>query len=342
MKVPFRSLAVVFALATAVVSSAPPAASPEDRSPPTPPRGVQAGATGSDRVEVHWIASMDNVGVAGYRIYRCSGDCKARPWPGSFVAVGTATSTEFADTTVRPDTAYTYLVTAFDAAGNESAPGIPPRTPGFRPLMHDHQPHTLPPAYTAQVEVIYPPSVAPGASFEIGRVLRLQPQIYIGHTDLHYRTDNDDPYRQWAFTGPGGLQNAATVTAPTTPGNIFFYAETHLSWSGIVSTHDSPLCSPWLHIVVTNGNPLDIRPTSLPGGKRGAPFRQALTTVGEVSGPFRWGITHGGSLPPGLSIDPRRGTISGMPTVAGTYSLTVMVEAQSGAIATRTFTLELK
>ena len=295
-------------------------------------------------MEVHWIASMDNVGVAGYRIYRCPGDCQDRPWPGSFVLVGTETSaTTFVDTTVRPDTEYTYLVTAFDAAGNESGPGHPPRTGGFRPLMHDHQPHTLPPGHTARVELTYPPSVAPGETFQIRRVLRLNPRMSIGHTDLHYRTNNDDPYRQWAFAGRGSPEDAvATVTAPPMPGNIFFYSETHLSWPGMVGTDQSPFCSAWFQTAVTNGNPLSIQPPSLMVAKAGTPYRQELQTAGEIPGPFRWGITHGGSLPPGVFIDSRRGTISGVPAAPGNYSLTVMVEADSGAIATRPFALTIE
>lgn len=315
-----------------------------DTSPPAPPRGVQAAAISSDRVEVHWIASGDDVGVAGYRIYRCPGDCNDWPWPGAFVLVGTSTATtSFVDTTVRPDTEYTYVVTAFDSAGNESAPGKPPRTEGSRPLMHDHQPHTLPPGYTARVEVTYPSSVAPSARFQIRRVLSLNPGMSIGHTDIHYRTDNDYPYRQWAFPKGSGERDATvTVTAPTAPGNIFFYAETHLSWPGIVGTDESPFCSPWFRILVTKGGPLDIQPRSLPGGRVGIPYRQGLTAVGEIAGPFHWGITHGGSLPPGLSVVSKRGTIMGIPTVAGTFSLTVMVEADSGAIATRNFTLNIQ
>lgn len=326
------------------LAATPPQAIIIDTSSPTPPRGIQAGAIGSDRVEVHWIASVDNVGVTGYRIYRCPGDCQDRPWPGGFAPVGVANSaTIFVDATVRPDTEYTYLVTAFDAAGNESEPGQPPTTGGYRALRHDHQPHTLPIGHTAQVDVIYPPSVAPGATFRIRRTLILRPDMMVGHTDLHYRTDNDDAYRQWAFPGHAIKQDStAIVTAPPTPTNIFFYAETHLSWPGIVGTDQSPLCSAWFRIVVTNGFPLDIRPTSLQPGTVTIAYAQQLTAVGEISGPFRWGITHSGSLPPGLSIDSRTGTIGGTPSRAGNYSFTALVEADSGPIATRRFVVTIQ
>lgn len=313
----------------------------QDTSPPSRPRGVQAAAISSTQVEVHWIASVDNVGVAGYRIYRCPGDCPERPWPGAFVLVGTVrAATAFVDPAARPDTEYTYLVTAVDPAGNESEPGLPPKTPGFRPLMHDHQPHTLPSSYTARVEITYPASVAPGATFQIRRVLHLSPRMSIGHSDLHYRTDHDEPYRQWAFPDHRPTEDqTATVTAPPSLGTIFFYAETHLSWPGLVGTDDSPFCSPWFRIVVTSGDPLHIRPSSLPSGTAGASYRQTLRAAGEIPGPFRWGITHGGRLPPGLSIDSRTGTIAGTPTTAGTYAFTVLLEADSGAIATRQYSL---
>ncbi len=52
-------------------------------------------------------------GVAGYRIYR----------NGS--AVTTTGGTTYTDTGLQPSTSYTYTVTAFDAAGNESAPSAP-------------------------------------------------------------------------------------------------------------------------------------------------------------------------------------------------------------------------
>lgn len=338
------TMVVFFGYLFSRVLALPQTISQHDTSPPTRPRGIQAGAIRGDQVEVHWSASMDDVGVAGYRIYRCPGDCRDWPWPGSFAPVGTTGSgTTFVDTTVRPDTEYTYLVTAFDASGNESGPGLPPTTGGLRPLMHDHQPHTLPPGHTARVELIYPPSVAPGATFQIRRLLGLDPEMTIGHTDIHYRTDNDDPYRQWAFPGHSiGRDAIVTLTAPTMPTHIYFYSETHLSWPGLVGTDQSPFCSPWFQIVVTNGNPLAIHPASLTAGKVGLPYRQDLTAVGEIAGPFQWGITHGGSLPPGLSIASRTGTIGGVPTRAGVYPFIAMVEADSGAIATRHFTLTIQ
>ncbi len=81
-----------------------------DTTPPSVPTGLSANAFSTSQVNLSWVGSTDNVGVAGYRIYR------------NGTAVGTATGTSFQDTGLAPATAYTYRVTAYDAAGNESAP----------------------------------------------------------------------------------------------------------------------------------------------------------------------------------------------------------------------------
>src|SRR5581483_8861491 len=66
-------------------------------------------ATSTSQINLSWTASTDNVGVVGYRINR----------NGTQVATsGTAT---FSDTSLVPATAYSYTVSAYDAAGNVSA-----------------------------------------------------------------------------------------------------------------------------------------------------------------------------------------------------------------------------
>jgi len=80
-----------------------------DPHPPTVPTGVQAAAVSSDSVELSWTASTDNVGVAGYRVYR----------DGSLVASPAGTS--YSDTGLAAGTTYGYRVAAYDAAGNASA-----------------------------------------------------------------------------------------------------------------------------------------------------------------------------------------------------------------------------
>ena len=73
---------------------------------------VTASAPTSNAVNLNWTASTDNVGVTGYRVYR-----NASTTP--LTTLG-ATATSYTDNTVTASTAYTYQVSAVDAAGNES------------------------------------------------------------------------------------------------------------------------------------------------------------------------------------------------------------------------------
>ncbi|GGF10459.1 fibronectin type III domain-containing protein [Subtercola lobariae] len=90
----------------ATAASSPPA----DTTAPTVPTGLALnGSATSTTIPVTWAASTDAVGVAGYRIY--TGTTK--------LADVTGTSTTL--TGLTPSTAYPLTVTAYDAAGNESA-----------------------------------------------------------------------------------------------------------------------------------------------------------------------------------------------------------------------------
>ena len=80
-----------------------------DTTAPTTPSNLTASAVSSSQINLSWGASSDNVGVAGYRIYRA----------GSLIAtVGNVTS--YSNTGLFASTSYSYQVTAIDAAGNAS------------------------------------------------------------------------------------------------------------------------------------------------------------------------------------------------------------------------------
>jgi hypothetical protein len=81
---------------------------PQDVTPPTVPGPVTAVAS-SDGVELSWPAASDDIGVAGYRIYR-----------GSTQVATTTSALTWTDAVVTPGNTYTYRVAAFDAAGHAS------------------------------------------------------------------------------------------------------------------------------------------------------------------------------------------------------------------------------
>ncbi len=93
---------------------------PPDTTDPSIPTGVTAtsGAASPTIASVSWTASTDNVGVVGYRIYRSVTDTWAT---GTWEFIGTSAGSPFADTTGVPGQDYWYKVSAYDAAGNESA-----------------------------------------------------------------------------------------------------------------------------------------------------------------------------------------------------------------------------
>jgi parallel beta-helix repeat protein/predicted outer membrane repeat protein len=79
-----------------------------DTVPPTEPNNLTIIGTTYTTISLSWDESMDNISVAGYKVYR----------DGSYV--DWAASTNFTDSELEPDTIYTYKVSAYDAAYNES------------------------------------------------------------------------------------------------------------------------------------------------------------------------------------------------------------------------------
>jgi len=90
------------------VSATTQAAVVVDTTRPARPSGLAASAISSSQINLSWNASTDNVGVTGYKIYRGG------------VYLATATGITYSNTGLSASTAYSYQVSAIDAAGNES------------------------------------------------------------------------------------------------------------------------------------------------------------------------------------------------------------------------------
>jgi len=78
-----------------------------------------------------------------------------------------------------------------------------------------------------------------------------------------------------------------------------------------------------LSIVINLFNAPNITTTTLQGVIVGQSYNQTLHANGGI-GALTWSVS-AGSLPAGLLLDPTAGTISGVPTSAGTFNFTVMV-----------------
>jgi chitodextrinase len=81
-----------------------------DTTPPSVPGGLTATAFSQSQINLAWTAATDNVGVAGYKVYR-GGNLLASP----------GNVTNYSDAGLRSATPYSYTVQACDALGNCSA-----------------------------------------------------------------------------------------------------------------------------------------------------------------------------------------------------------------------------
>jgi fibronectin type 3 domain-containing protein len=88
-----------------------------DTTPPTVP-GTPTGTAGTTGAKLSWGASSDNIGVAGYNVYRCTPPAAGQPCAGVWIANSTLPS--FIDFTLTCNTLYNYQVQAFDFANNDS------------------------------------------------------------------------------------------------------------------------------------------------------------------------------------------------------------------------------
>jgi fibronectin type 3 domain-containing protein len=84
-----------------------------DTEPPTAPATVTATVVSGTQIDLTWSAAQDNVAVTGYRVERCQGAACT-----DFVKIATPTGTLFSDTVLTPNTNYSYVVRATDAAWN--------------------------------------------------------------------------------------------------------------------------------------------------------------------------------------------------------------------------------
>jgi hypothetical protein len=84
-----------------------------DTEAPTVPGNLTATSTSATEVMLTWVPSNDNVGVAGYAIYRDGG------------RIATTTLATYADNGLSSATSYTYEILAFDGEGNQSATSSP-------------------------------------------------------------------------------------------------------------------------------------------------------------------------------------------------------------------------
>jgi chitodextrinase len=122
-----------------------------DTQAPSVPDGLAMTSASATSISVGWNASTDNVGVAGYRLFR----------DGS--AVGTTTQTSYTYTDLTCGTSYTLALEGFDAAGNASNRGeaTTVRSTASCPVLAPS--NATPPAISGTAQVGHPLSASQGS-----------------------------------------------------------------------------------------------------------------------------------------------------------------------------------
>ncbi|HEX3570466.1 MAG TPA: Ig domain-containing protein [Acidobacteriaceae bacterium] len=136
-------------------------------------------------------------------------------------------------------------------------------------------------------------------------------------------TGGTAPY-SWSV-GSGRLPAGLTLDATT--GTLSGTPTSSGSFSLSIAATDSStraLSKSASYSLTVTAIPLGVGTASLPNGTANASYSQTLTPTGG-SPNYHWSIVSG-SLPPGLSLSPPKGTISGTPTASGTYSFTTSVK----------------
>lgn len=161
-------------------------------------------------------------------------------------------------------------------------------------------------------------------------------QVGVGYSDqLTVQTGTGTAPFAWSISAgslPGGVTlNAATGLlsgAPTAAGSFPFTVQ--------VTDARAQTATQNLTIAVTPSPSLSF--PAPPGGQVGVPYSDPLVVTGGTA-PFTWSST--GTLPAGLTLNPSTGLLSGTPTAAGTFPVTIRVQDSTGQSATKAVILSI-
>ena len=152
----------------------------------------------------------------------------------------------------------------------------------------------------------------------------------IAYSQALSATGGQAPYT-WTISGgtlpPGLSLNAAQVAGTPTTSGTFQFTLLLSDAAGKTATKN---------FAIQVSAALTIVTSSLSSLKTGVTAAQQLSAAGGVP-PYLWSLASGG-LPPGLTLAPS-GSISGTPTLPGSFNFTVGVKDSAGVSVQRAFTL---
>jgi hypothetical protein len=134
---------------------------------------------------------------------------------------------------------------------------------------------------------------------------------------------------------PGGLLlNSATGAITGTPNSAgtFTFSITATDVTGCTGSRLYTI------IIASPGCPaITLSPSTLPPGTAQTPYSQSVTASGGTA-PYTYTIA-AGALPPGLTLNPATGLISGVPVLAGLFNVTIRATDAVGCVGSRAYTI---
>jgi hypothetical protein len=270
-----------------------------------PIEGSLAASSEYGMVKLSWTGFSDtNSGISSYKVYAST---TATPVNCTGTAIYSGTAKSYNHTGLTNGTNYYYRLCASDAASNVSTGVTASATPNLYPLAI-----TTSRLSSSNVAKTYSTTLT--------------------------ATGGMQPY-SWSLASgtlpPGLTLNATTGTITGTPTIVGNYAFT----IQVKDSQTTPVAINGAFAMTILPQSLAISTTSLTSATLGSFTSKSMSATGGVK-PYVWSLASG-TLPPGLSQNATTGTISGTPTMSGTYSFTVKVTDSQAVpyVATKEFTL---
>lgn len=233
-----------------------------DTSAPSTPAGLTAAADSSSSIALSWNASTDNVGVAGYKIFRGG------------TQIATSTTNTYTDVGLTASTSYTYAVVAYDVAGNNSAQSTSASATTLAASQADTTAPTIPANLTAtsisaiQINLSWAASTdnIGVTGYEVWRgTTKITTTTLTSFSDVGLAASTTYTYTVTAYDAAGNTSSKSTSTTATTlaapastvtvSGDVTFDSVPASSTLGLVYT--STTQKPARGVVVEAINPSD-------------------------------------------------------------------------------------
>jgi len=160
--------------------------------------------------------------------------------------------------------------------------------------------------------------------------------VYIAsyHTTIGHYSAN------WSYFATSGVNNAplhALASAAATPDGRYAYGS-----NSAFPTGSHQAANYWVDVVFNpsggTGGALQITTAQLPGGAVAGTYSATLSATGG-STPYTWSLLSG-ALPNGLTLN-ASGSLSGTPSLAGSFPFTVQVKDAAGLSASANFSINV-